>query len=119
MCRSWEGHTGTYERPFERSSLHGSRLHVACREQHLHTVAGQLVEHDHLVGVDPGEAIRRQAPYGVEEPRLGRVTKSIEGGAIQAGTRGPVIDGLCDPPVAPRIGPPPPRGAPGGPWGPG
>src|SRR6267143_30336 len=54
------------------------------REQHRHTVAGQLVEHDHLVGGDPGEAIRRQAPYGVEEPRLGRVTKSIEVGAIQA-----------------------------------
>jgi hypothetical protein len=75
------------------------------REQHRHTVAGQLVEHDHLVGVDPGEAIRRQAPYGVEEPRLGRVTKSIEVGAIQAGTGVPVIDELCDQLVALGIGP--------------
>jgi hypothetical protein len=33
MCRSWEGHTGTYERPFERPSLHESRLHVACRDK--------------------------------------------------------------------------------------
>jgi hypothetical protein len=81
------------------------QLHVACREQHRHTVAGQLVEHDHLVGVDAGEAIRRQAPYGVEEPRLGRVTKSIEVGAIQAGTGVPVIDELCDQLVALGIGP--------------
>ena len=35
--------------------------------------AGQLVEHQHLVGVGAGEPVRRQTPHPFEEPGLGGI----------------------------------------------
>ena len=35
---------------------------------HLDTKSGQLVQDQNLVGVDPGQPVRRQAPDGLEEP---------------------------------------------------
>ena len=58
-------------------------------------MAGQLVEHDDLVGVDPGQTVGRQAPHGVEQPGLRGVSEPIEAGAVQPGSGVTVVEELC------------------------
>ena len=60
-------------------------------EQHGDAVARQFVEHNDLVGIHPRQAIRRQAPNGIEPPRLSAISERIETGAVQPRTRAPVI----------------------------
>jgi hypothetical protein len=64
-------------------------------EEDGHTVAGQFVEHDHLVGVDPGETVRRQAPHGVDETGFRGVAHAVEPGTIKPSTGVTVIEELA------------------------
>jgi hypothetical protein len=64
------------------------------------TVSSQLVEHDDLIGVDAGEAVRRQAPHHFDETDLGRVPHGIEARTIQPRTRMPIVGELTDQLVA-------------------
>lgn len=52
-------------------------------EPHADSVAGQLVEHDHLVGVDAGEPVRGQAPRPLDQPGLRRVAQRVQPGPVQ------------------------------------
>ncbi len=65
-------------------------------EEHLHAVAGEFVENDHLIGVDAGEAVGRQAPCRVDQPGLGGVAQRVEPGPVQSGSGQPVVDELGD-----------------------
>jgi len=70
------------------------------REPDGDAVAGQLVEHDHLVGVDAGQPVRGQAPHGVDEAGLGGVTHRVQAGAVQPGAGVAVVAELVDQVVA-------------------
>ena len=63
---------------------------------HHDAEAGQLVEDEDLVGVDPGQPVRREAPDAFEQPGLGGVTQRVQAGPVQSGTGVPVIDELAD-----------------------
>ena len=58
--------------------------------------AGQLVEDQNLIGVDPGQPVRRQAPDGVEQARLGGIPQRVQAGPVQPGAGMPVVDILAD-----------------------
>jgi hypothetical protein len=49
-------------------------------EEDGNLVAGELVEDHDLVGVGPGEAVRREAPHGVDPACFGRVAQGVEAG---------------------------------------
>ena len=51
-------------------------------EQHRDAVARQLVDHNDLVGIHTGQAIRRQAPDGVKPCGFGGIPERIETGAV-------------------------------------
>lgn len=57
-------------------------------------MAGQLVEDDDLVGVDPGQSIRRVAPHRVEQARFGGVAQPVEAGTVQPGAGVTVVEEL-------------------------
>ena len=65
-------------------------------EAHHHAVAGQLVQHDHLVGVAAGEPVGRQAPHGLDQPGFGRVPQPVQPRAVQPRTRVAVVAELGD-----------------------
>src|SRR5215469_1791736 len=60
-------------------------------EQHRDAMARQLVEHNDLISIHPGKAIRRQAPDGIKAPRFGSISERIETGTVQPRTRAPII----------------------------
>jgi len=74
-------------------------------EEHGHAMAGELVENDDLVGVDPGQTVRRQAPHRIEQAGFGGVAQSIEAGTVESGAGVAVVEELrhqlvslrCDP----------------------
>ena len=65
-------------------------------EPHRHAVAGQFVEHDDLVGVNPGEPVRRQAPHHVDQLGLGGVAQGVQAGPVQPGAGVPIVAELAD-----------------------
>jgi hypothetical protein len=60
-------------------------------KQHRDAMARQLVEHNDLIGVHTGQAIRRQAPDGVEPSGFGGISERVKTGAVQPRTRPPLI----------------------------
>ncbi len=54
-------------------------------EKHPHVKTFKLVEHKHLVGVCAGQAVRRQAPHGLEQPGFSCVPQSVETRSVEAG----------------------------------
>jgi hypothetical protein len=56
---------------------------------------GQLVEHQHLVGVDAGEPVRRQAPHPLDQSGLGSITQRVQPGSVQPGPGLPIVDVLA------------------------
>jgi hypothetical protein len=65
-----------------------------------HTMAGQFVEHDDLVGVDPSQPVRRQAPHRLDQPGLGDIPQRVQAGPVEPGTGVPVVAELSDQLVA-------------------
>lgn len=65
-----------------------------------HPVPGQLVEHDHLVGVDAGQPVRGQAPDCFEQSGLGGITQRVQSGPVQPGAGPGVVAELRDALVA-------------------
>ena len=65
-------------------------------EPHADPVAGQLVEHDHLVGVDAGEPVRGQAPHPLDQPGLRGVAQRVQPGPVQPGPGVAVVAELGD-----------------------
>ena len=63
---------------------------------------GQLVEHQHLVGVGAGEPVRRQAPHPLDQSGLGSITQGVQPGSVQPGPGMPIVDVLADQLVADR-----------------
>ena len=65
-------------------------------EPHGHAVAGQFVEHDDLIGIDPGEPVWRQAPNDVDQAGLGGVAQGVQAGPVQPGAGVPIVAELGD-----------------------
>ena len=65
-------------------------------EPHADPVAGQLVEHDDLVGVDAGEPVRGQAPHPLDQPGLRGVAQRVQPGPVQPGPGVAVVAELGD-----------------------
>ena len=74
-------------------------------EQDRHAVAGQFVQHDHLVGVDPGETVRRWTPHGIDETGFSGVTHAVEAWPVKAGAGETVVEKLAHHVVALSGGP--------------
>ena len=56
--------------------------------------AAELVEDQHLVSEGTGQAVRGQAPHGVERPLLGRVAQGVQARTVKACPRATVVDEL-------------------------
>jgi len=54
-------------------------------EAHRDPEAGQLVQHEDLVGVGAGEPVRGQAPHQLEQAGLGGVAQRVQAGPVQPG----------------------------------
>jgi len=59
-------------------------------------VACQLIDDNHLVGVDPGQAIRRQTPHGIDESGFGSIPQGVKPGSVQPGSGVPVVAKFAD-----------------------
>ena len=64
---------------------------------------GQLVEDQNLVGVGPGQPVRREAPHPLEQPAFGAVTQRVQPGPVQPGSGVAVVEVLTDQ-FVPRFG---------------
>jgi hypothetical protein len=72
-------------------------------EPHRDPEAGQLVQHEDLVGVGPGEPVRRQAPHQLEQAGLGGVAQRVQAGPVQPRAGLAVVDVLAGQ-LVPRCG---------------
>ncbi len=66
------------------------------REEHRDAVASQLIDHDHLVGIDTGQAIGRQAPDDIEQPSLRGIAQRVEAGPVEPSPGVAVVAELLD-----------------------
>jgi len=60
-----------------------------------HTVAGELVSDEHLVGIGPRQPVGCETPQHLEESGLGSVPQGVEAGPVQAGAGDAVVDVLA------------------------
>ena len=65
-------------------------------EVHPDTEAGELVEHEYLVGVGAREPVRAQTPHRLEQARLGGVAQGVQAGPVQPRPGLTVVDVLAD-----------------------
>jgi hypothetical protein len=84
------------EEPGLGVAVHVGRVEVADD----HTVAGELVGDEHLVGVGAGQAVGSEAPQRLDETGLGGVAQGIEPGPVQTGAGDTVVEVLANQVVA-------------------